>query len=294
MSSPQDLRSGMASAIVAYALWGLFPIYWKWLQHLPALQLVGHRILWTSVTLGAVIAVSGRWRGFAEAVRQPGVIRVYLMAAVLMGINWLVFLLAIDAGRVTEAGLGYFISPLVNVLMGVMLLHEHLRRWQWVSVGLAAAGVLYLTLMLGTLPWMALALAFSFGTYGLVKKVARLGAAEGLLLETLLLLPVAAIYLGYCESVGVGAFFDADAVSMLLIVGSGLVSMSPLLLFARAAQRIPLSRLGLLQYITPTMQFLLGVLLYREPFGHHALIGYGMVWLALLLFALEGLRAQRL
>ncbi|OIQ74529.1 EamA-like transporter family protein [mine drainage metagenome] len=218
--------------------------------------------------------------------------RIYLAAAVLMGVNWLVFLLAVDSGQITQTSLGYFMSPLVNVFMGVVLLHERLRAWQWFSVGLATTGVLYLTVSHGSLPWMALALAFSFGTYGLVKKVAALGALPGLMLETTILLPGALAYLVYCDLIGRGAFARGDAVSSWLMIGTGLVSMTPLLLFAFAAQRIPLARLGFLQYLTPTMQLLLGTLLYREPFGHHSLIGFGMVWVALLGFGVEGFVAR--
>lgn len=292
MTRGNKIKTGTAAAVAAYAIWGLFPIYWKWLQHVPALQLVSHRIVWTCVTLCAVIVLTGQWKPFVEAVRVSGVIRVYLVAAVLMSINWLVFLLAVNSGHVTQTGLGYFISPLVNVLMGVVLLHERLRTLQWFSVGLAATGVLYLTLTHGSLPWMALALAFSFGTYGLVKKIAVLGAIYGLMLETVLLLPLALLYLLYCGSIGQGAFFNTGTTSTLLIIGSGLVSMSPLLLFASAAQRIPLSRLGLLQYITPTMQLLLGVVVYQEPFNFNSLIGFGMVWAALLIFGAEGFVAR--
>lgn len=279
-------------AVAAYAIWGLFPIYWKWLQSVSALQLVSHRIVWTCVTLGAVILLSGQWRVFVTAAKSPGVLRPYLLAAVLISINWLVFVLAVSAGQVSQTGLGYFISPLVSVAMGVVLLKERLRAWQWISLGLATAGVVYLTLTYGALPWMALALAFSFGAYGLVKKVAKLGAVHGLMLETAILFPVALPYLIYCEVVGQGAFVHAGEGLTVLMMASGVVSMLPLLLFAFAAQRIPLARLGVLQYITPTMQLLLGVLLYREPFGHHSLVGFGIVWTALLIFGMEGILAQ--
>jgi chloramphenicol-sensitive protein RarD len=292
MRDAKSLAYGTAAAVIAYAIWGLFPIYWKWLQDVPPLQLVCHRIVWTCVTLCAVIALSGQWRSCVAAFRTPGAMRIYLAAAVLMGVNWLVFLLAVDSGQITQTGLGYFMSPLVNVFMGVVLLHERLRAWQWFSVGLATMGVLYLTVSHGSLPWMALALAFSFGTYGLVKKVAALGALPGLMLETTILLPGALAYLVYCDLVGQGAFAREDALSSWLMVGTGLISMTPLLLFAFAAQRIPLARLGFLQYLTPTMQLLLGTLLYREPFGYHSLIGFGMVWVALLAFGVEGFVAR--
>lgn len=291
-----DLARGTEYAIAAYAIWGLFPIYWKWLEQVPALQLVSHRIVWTCVMLCGYIALSGQWKNFSAAIRAPGVVRVYLLAALLMSINWLVFLLAVNTGHVTETSLGYFISPLVNVLVGVIVLRERLRAWQWAALATAAAGVLYLTLTRGSLTWMALALAFSFGSYGLVKKVAALGSLQGLALETLLVLPPALLYLMLCDYTGQGAFLHSGATSTLLIIGSGLLSMTPLLLFASAARRIPLTRLGVLQYITPTLQFLLGTLVYAEPFSFSSLVGFGIVWLALLMFGIEGYltrRAQR-
>lgn len=276
-------------AIAAYVIWGLFPIYWKMLQSISALQLVCHRIVWTCVALAVVIGLSGQWKSFTKALRVPGVLRIYIAAAVLMCTNWFVFTLAVNTGHVTQTGLGYYISPLVNVTMGVVFMHERLRTLQWISVLLAAMGVFYLSLAYGAVPWMALALAFSFGMYGLVKKVATLNAIQGLLLETTILLPPALAYLLYCQLTGQGTLINHSAALSMLLLLSGLVSMSPLLLFAFAAQRIPLSRLGILQYITPTMQLLLGIWLYHEPFNQSSLIGYGVVWAALLIFAVDGL-----
>lgn len=291
--SATSLACGTWVAIAAYGIWGLFPIYWKWLEEIPALQLVSHRVLWTCVTLGLVILLSGKWQSFVASFRSGRMMRIYLVAALLMGINWLVFTIAVNSDNVTQTGLGYYISPLINVLMGVLLLRERLRIGQWASVGMAAAGVTYLTVMQGTLPWMALALAFSFGCYGLVKKMAPLDAVNGLMLETSLLLPAALAYLGYCELTGQGAFVHASTGATLLMIASGVVSMSPLLLFALAAQQIPLSRLGILQYLTPTLQLLLGVMVYHEPFDHHSLLGFGLVWTSLLMFSLDGWRASR-
>ena len=280
-------------AIAAYGIWGLFPIYWKWLESIPALQLVSHRAVWTCVTLGLVILFTRQWQAFTVSIRSSRVLRIYLIAALLMGSNWLVFTIAVNSGHVTQTGLGYYISPLINVLLGVLLLGERLRPWQWTSVALASAGVAYLAHMQGALPWMALALAFSFGCYGLVKKMAPLDAVNGLMLETSLLLPAALAYLAFCEFTGQGAFVHAGTGATLLMAVSGVVSMSPLLLFALAAQQIPLSRLGFLQYLTPTLQLLLGVAVYHEPFNHHSLLGFGLVWTSLLVFSLDGSRARR-
>ncbi len=283
---------GVWVAVSAYVIWGLFPIYWKWLQGISALQLVSHRIVWTFVSLFCVISISGQWKKFFATCNAPGVVWVYLVAAILMGINWLVFTLAVNSGHVTQTGLGYYISPLVNVIMGVLLLHERLRFWQGISVGLATIGVIYLTLAQDSISWMALTLAFSFGSYGLVKKVAPLSAVHGLMLETSILLPAALIYLGYCQYSNQGAFIRTGATSTGLLIASGFISMLPLLLFSFAAQRLQLYRLGILQYITPTLQLLLGTLVYHESFDQISLVGFGTVWLALLIFGIDGFRKQ--
>ena len=287
------MNKGIWYGIGAYVTWGLFPIYWKWLHHVPALQLIGHRILWSFLMLFVVILISRQWNTFRAAVLAPRVLRIYLVAAVLIGINWLVYVWAVNAGFIVETSLGYYINPLLNVLMGVLFLRERMRSLQWVPLGLAAAGVLYLTFAYGSLPWIALTLAFSFGLYGLVKKTAPLGSLYGLTLETGLLFLPALLYLLYADATGQGAFLHTGVISDVLLVGAGLMTTIPLLMFASAARRIPLSLVGILQYIAPTLQFLLGVLVYREPFTHAQFIGFGIVWIALILFGMEGYFASR-
>jgi chloramphenicol-sensitive protein RarD len=218
---------------------------------------------------------------------------VYCIAAVLIGVNWLMYVWAVNSCHIVETSLGYFINPLLSVLMGVIFLHEHLRRWQWIPLGLAAVGVLYLTFAYGSLPWIALTLAVSFGVYGLVKKIAPLGSLYGLTLETGILLIPAFCYLLYSNASGSGAFLHTGTSSDFLMIGAGLVTTIPLLMFASAAQRISLSLVGVLQYIAPTLQFLVGVIIYKEPFSHIQFIGYGIIWLALILFAVEGYLAYR-
>jgi chloramphenicol-sensitive protein RarD len=287
------MNRGIWYGIGAYITWGLFPIYWKWLHHVPAVQLISHRVLWSFLMLFAFILVSRQWKVFRAALLAPRVLRIYLVAAVLIGINWLVYIWAVNAGFIVEASLGYYINPLLNVLMGVLFLRERLRPLQWVPLGLAAVGVLYLTFAYGSLPWIALTLAFSFGAYGLVKKTAPLGSLYGLTLETGLLFLPALLYLLYSETTGQGAFLHTGATSDVLLVGAGLMTTIPLLMFASAARRIPLSLVGILQYIAPTLQFLLGVLVYGEPFTHTQFIGFGIVWVALILFGIEGFLASR-
>jgi len=287
------MNKGIGYAIGAYVTWGLFPIYWKWLDQIDAVQLVSHRILWSFVILFIFILLMRQWQAFRAAALAPRVLRIYAIAALLIGVNWLTYVWAVNAGFIVETSLGYFINPLLSVLLGVVFLHERLRPWQWLPIGLAATGVLYLTLVHGSLPWIALTLAFSFGTYGLVKKTAPLGSVYGLMVETGILLVPAVLYLIYSETVGQGALLHSGTMTDGLLIGAGVVTTIPLLMFASATRRIPLSLVGILQYITPTLQFLLGVLIYKEPFESDQLVGYGIVWAALILFAAEQFIAHR-
>lgn len=277
----------------AYFTWGLFPIYWRWLQAVPAPQLLGHRIVWSFVMMAAILTALREWRHFRAQAWHGRVLAVYLLAAGLIGVNWLTYVWAVNAGFIVETSLGYFINPLISITLGVVLLREKLRPWQWAPVILATAGVVYLTVTYGAPPWIALTLAFSFGLYGLVKKLAPLNAAHGLTLETGWLIVPALGYLLWAEVTGQGAFGHTDPVTSALLVGAGVVTTVPLLLFAGAAHRIPLSWMGFLQYIAPTLQFMLGVLVYGEPFGWRQLIGFGLVWLALAVLAVENVLAQR-
>ena len=286
------MKRGIWYAVGCYVIWGVLPIYWKGLHQVSALQVIAHRVGWSFILLAIVVIVTRQVKAFrATLIRR--VLLIYLAAAVLLTINWLTYVWAVNAGFIVETSLGYFINPLLSVLMGVLFLRERLRPWQWVPIGLAAAGVLYLTFAYGSLPWIALTLAFSFGLYGLVKKTAPLGALYGLTLETGILFVPAVVYLGTMQVAGQGAFLNDSASTTLLLIGAGLVTTVPLLLFASAAQRIPLSMVGVMQYIAPTLQFLIGVLIYKEPFDHSQMIGFGIVWLALLMFWAEGYLASR-
>src|SRR5882672_349249 len=289
----EHMNKGIWYAIGAYSIWGLFPIYWKWLRDVSALQLLSHRFVWAFLMLSAVIVLARQWTNFAAAARAPRVVGVYFAAAALIAVNWLVYIWAVNAGYVIETSLGYFIVPLVNVLMGVIFLRERLRLWQWASVGLATTGVLHLTFAYGSVPWIALTLGFTFGVYGLIKKTAPLGSLHGLTLETGILFLPALAYLLYSDTMGQGAFLRIGALPDVLLIGTGLVTTAPLLLFGYAAQRIPLSHMGVLQYISPTLQFLLGTLAYHEPFAHAQFIGYCIVWTALIIFAVDGFLGHR-
>ncbi len=287
------MKKGVWLGIGAYAIWGLFPIYWKWLHQVPALQLLAHRIVWSFLLLAVVLGVVRQWRAFRAEALHARIIRIYFLAAVLLAINWLTYVWGVNAGYIVETSLGYFINPLLSVLLGVLILHERLRRAQWVAVGLAAAGVIYLTLVYSSLPWIALTLAFSFGLYGLVKKLAPLGALHGLTLETGLLFAPMLLYLIFAEVRGEGVFLHTDGVSTLLMIGAGIVTVVPLLMFAAAVRLIPLSLIGILQYIAPTLQFLIGVLVFGEAFTRTQFIGFGLVWAALIVFTAESFWARR-
>jgi chloramphenicol-sensitive protein RarD len=286
------MTNGIWYAIGAYLLWGVLPIYWKWISHVSALELIAHRIVWSCLMLGGAIIIARQWKSFTASLTAR-VVRLYAVAALFIAINWFTYVWAVNTGRVVHASLGYFINPLISVVLGVMVLGEHLRPFQWLAVGLAALGVLYLTLTLGVPPWISLTLAGSFGVYGLVKKTAPLGSIHGLTIETAILVLPAIGYLFLLEQVGGGAFFRTGVVTAILIIGTGIVTAAPLLLFASAVQRVPLSQIGLLQYIAPTMQLLLGVFLYREPFTRTQLIGFSMVWAGLIVFGLEGFLVRK-
>jgi chloramphenicol-sensitive protein RarD len=271
----------------------VLPIYWKLMQGVPAVQIIGHRVVWSFITLMALIFIVHKWDGFRSAAFSGKFLRVYLVAAILIGINWLLYVWAVNAGHVIETSLGYFINPLLSVALGVVFFHERLRPAQWVSIGLVAAGVLFLAIVHGSLPWIALSLSVSFALYGLVKKTAPLGALPGLTLETSILLLPAAGYLLITGATGTGAFLRNGPTVTLLMAGAGIITVIPLLLFASASRRIPLSLMGILQYISPTLQFFTGVLIFREPFSGIQFVGYGLVWLALALFAVESFIAHQ-
>ena len=287
------MTKGVWCAVGAYLAWGLFPMYWKALHQVPAFELICHRVLWSCVTLYVLLALRGRWSGLTAAVRKPRVVATYLAASLLIGINWLVFIWAVNSGYVIETSLGYFINPLLSVLLGVLIFRERLRTGQWAAVILATAAVIYLTLVYGSVPRIALALAFSFGLYGMVKKVAPLESTHGLTLETSLLVLPAFCYLAWRAHTGEAAFLHMGPISIALLLGTGVVTTLPLLLFSIAAQRIPLAQIGVLQYIAPTLQFLLGALMYHEKFTPAQFTGFVLVWISLALFGVEGVVEYR-
>jgi chloramphenicol-sensitive protein RarD len=286
------MKKGILYGIGAYIAWGFFPIYWKFLHHVPAIQLIGHRIIWSFLLLILFILFTKQWDEIRKTINAR-VLRIYTLAALLIGVNWFLYVWAVNANFIVETSLGYFINPLLSVLMGVIFLKERLRLAQWIPVILAALGVAYLTFVYGRLPYISLTLAFSFGLYGLVKKLSPLGSLYGLTIETGILFIPALGYLLFVETNSTAAFLHTGLTSDLLMIGAGFVTTIPLLMFASAARSIPLWVVGLLQYIAPTIQFMIGVFIYKEPFSQHQLIGFGIVWAALIFFLVENYLASR-
>jgi chloramphenicol-sensitive protein RarD len=288
----KGIDKGILYGASAYLMWGFFPIYFKLLHQVPAVQILSHRVVWSLLFLLVLVFGFREGRLLRRSASNRRTLLIYLLAAVLLSANWLTYIWGVNAGFVVETSLGYFINPLMNVVLGVIILREHLRPAQWIPVGLAAAGVIYLTILYGALPWIALTLALTFASYGLVKKMAPLGALHSLTLETGLLFVPALGYLLWMANTGEGAFIRLGPAITLLLAAAGVITAVPLLLFGTAARRVPLSTMGILQFITPTCQFLLGVFAYGEAFTPARLVGFVCIWLALLLYVGEGLMAQ--
>jgi len=287
------MNKGILAAVVAYVLWGILPVYWKWLHTVPALEILCHRTVWSLVFVVLVLMVRNQWAWIRQVRSSKRTLAIFAGSTCLLGLNWFTYIWAVNAGHVVDASLGYFINPLVSVLLGVLFLREQLRPWQVVAIGLATGGVLFLTLGLGAFPWIALTLALTFGFYGLLRKTAPLGSLEGLGLETAILSVPAFVYLVYLQLSGVSAFGHAGVTVSGLLAFTGVVTAFPLLMFAYAARSTTLATVGILQYIAPTLQFLLGVLVYGEPFSHTRLIGFAVIWTALIIYSLEGFREER-
>jgi chloramphenicol-sensitive protein RarD len=288
-----ERRAGVASGLAAYGLWGLFPLYFPLLEPAGGLEIVAHRVVWSLVFIGLLLTVVRRWPHVRAAVADRRTLLVLLGAAVLIAANWLVFVYGVNSGHVVETSLGYFINPLVSVLLGVVVFAERLRALQWVAVGIAAVAVAVLTVDYGRPPWIALTLAATFGLYGLMKKLVRVEAAPGLFIETALVVVPAAVVLAVLHARGDGTAANAGTGHLLLLLSSGIATAVPLLLFASATRRIPLSTVGLLQYVTPLMQLAIGVFVYREPMPPARLAGFVIVWIALAVFTADSLRQAR-
>lgn len=288
-----DSRRGLLLGAAAYSLWGLFPLYWTLLEPAGAIEILAHRVVWSALTMVALVALLRRTTALRAAVRDRRSLVLLCVAAVTISFNWVTYIWGVNNGRVVESSLGYFINPIVTVLMGVLILRERLRPLQWAAMGIAGFAAVVLTLDYGRLPWVALILAFSFGTYGLAKKQAGVGAVESLAVETALLAPVAAAYVGWLVASGASHFGTEGPGHTALLVSTGIVTAVPLILFGGAANRISMVSLGLLQYLAPIIQFALGVLWFREDMPLGRWIGFGLVWLALVVLTAEAIRHRR-
>ena len=274
--------AGVLNALGCFSFWGLFPVYFKLLQHVPPLEVLAHRILGSALILLALVVLQGRGGTLLTDFRNHRRLGFYAITSLLIAINWLLYIWAVQQGRILEASLGYYINPLVNVLLAVLFLRERLNVRQWSAVGIATVGVLALVIGQGVLPWIALTLAFTFGSYGMLRKKAGLNPTVGLAVETLLLAPAALLVLAMA---GGGAFGKINLQTDALLLVAGPITVAPLLMFLEAGQRLRLSTVGLIQYLTPTLQFLLAIVVYHEPFTGVHLITFGCIWLALALYS---------
>lgn len=286
----RDTRRGFGFGLAAYTIWGLFPLYWPLLDPTSAMQILAHRMVWSLVFIGALLAARRRWAFVAELRHDLKRAGLLVLAGLLISVNWGVYIWAVNAGHVVEASLGYFITPLVNIGLGVLILKEHLQRTQWAAVGVGVAAVLVIAVGYGQVPWIGLSLAASFGGYGLVKKVAHTPALESLGVETSVMALPAITYLIFVNARGYGSFGHVSAGMDLLLMSSGVVTGIPLLFFAAGARRVPLSVLGMLQYITPVLQFLIGIFLRHEAVSAFELAGFVLVWVALAILGIGELR----
>jgi chloramphenicol-sensitive protein RarD len=289
----EERRTGIAAGLAAYALWGVFPLYFPLLEPAGGIEIVAHRVLWSLLFIAGLLTAMRRWSLVRAAAADRRTVLVLAGAAVFIAGNWSMFVYGVNSGHVVETSLGYFINPLVSVVLGVVVFAERLRPLQWTAVGVAAVGVAVLTIDYGRPPWIALVLAGSFGAYGLMKKLVRVEAAPGLFIETALVALPAAAFLGVLQFRGAGSFGAHGAGHAFLLVSSGIATAIPLLLFAAAARRVPLSTIGLLQYVTPLMQLVIGVFVDHEAMPPGRLAGFAIVWVALAAFTLDSVRTAR-
>ncbi|QJD90685.1 EamA family transporter RarD [Duganella dendranthematis] len=288
------MNSGIVYASLAFFFWGLFPLYFHALDEVPPQEILAHRMLWSLLFLVIVLTVRQQWRWLPRVLRQPRILASFVASALLLTANWFIYIWSVNNGHVIDASLGYFINPLINVLLGLLVLKEKLRRGQWIAMAVAASGVAWLTWQAGELPWIALILGITFGGYGLLRKTAALAALEGLSLETMMLFPLALVYVLWLSWHGHNAFLNTPHDSTRwLLAAAGPITAIPLLLFAAGARKIPMAVLGLIQYLSPTMQALLGVWVFHEAFPPARLAGFLVIWTALILYVLEGMWVSR-
>lgn len=287
------MNRGMWLAVGAYVTWGFFPLYFHALKVVPPLEILSHRVVWALIFLTVILTGRKQWDWLKPALKQKKVVLTFAAAGTLLAVNWLTYIWGVNNGYVVETSLGYFINPLVSVFLGMIFLRERLRTGQWLAIAVAGIGVIYLTFSYGRLPYIALILAFTFGTYGLLRKIGKLNSLEGLTMETGFMFLPALGFLLWQEGSGAAAFGHISWSTTLLLGFSGIATAIPLLMFGQAAREIPLTVIGILQYIAPTIQFLIGILFFREPFTPDRLVGFSFIWLALVFYTTESLIQTR-
>jgi chloramphenicol-sensitive protein RarD len=292
-TSQKESLSGVVCASSAFLIWGLSPVYWKVLRDIPALEIIMHRVIWSFLFLMIVLIFLGHWNEFTAAVKKPQTFMILLPTTLLLGFNWFIYIWAVNNDHILQASLGYFINPLINVLLGMIFLKERLRYLQTISLILAGVAVLYLTFQYGEFPWIALSLAFAFGFYGLIRKVAPISSLVGLSVEMLFLSGPALAYILFLHSKGVGALFHISIKIDLFLMGTAFLTAFPLLLFILGTRRLNLSTVGFLQYIAPSCMFILGVFLYNEPLSPAQMIAFVLIWTALFIYSTDAARHYR-
>jgi chloramphenicol-sensitive protein RarD len=292
--SRQESLSGVVYASSAFLIWGLSPIYWKVMRDIPAFEIIMHRVIWSFFFLIIVLVFQKHWNEFMAAVKKPRTFMILIPTTILLGFNWFIYIWAINNEHILQASLGYFINPLINVLLGMLFLRERLRRLQTMSLALATIAVLYLTFYHGEFPWIALSLAFAFGFYGLIRKVAPVSSLVGLFIEMLFLSGPALAYILFLNSKGIGALFHISIKIDLFLMGAAFLTAVPLLLFTMGTRRLNLSTVGFLQYIAPSCMFLLGVFLYNEPISSAQIFAFVLIWTALFIYSTDAARYYRL
>lgn len=283
---------GFVYAICAYFLWGMAPLYWKALSDVPSMEIVAHRMVWSCVFALMIVLLSRHWSQLTALIRQPRVVARLVLASILVSVNWAIYIWAVNSGNIVQSAMGYFINPLINVFFGFLFFQERLNRMQMVAIGCAAAGVMWLIASHGELPWIALSLAVTFALYGVVKKTIRVPAVHGMAVETTFVFLPALGYLLYVDSQGSSWFAESVPITAMLIIG-GAFTMAPLLFFAAAAKRISLTALGMTQYLGPSLQLIIGVWIFNEPFASDQQITFALIWLGLLIYTLDQWQSQR-
>ncbi|WP_296252553.1 EamA family transporter RarD [uncultured Stenotrophomonas sp.] len=295
MNSNSETRNGLWATTLAFVIWGLFPLYWHLLKEVPSFLIIAHRIVWSAVLLVGGLGIMRGWGWLTEVWATPRRFWLLGLSSLLIALNWSLYIWAVNAGHVVETSLGYFINPLLSVLLGVVVLGERLGKLQWLAVALAALGVAWLTWQSGGPPWIAIGLSITFGLYGLLRKLVVVDAVSGLGVESLFMVAPALVYVIWAEAGHGGGFISGWGVGNdVLLVLAGAVSAIPLIAFAFGVRRVPLTVVGLLQYIAPTLQFLVGVLVFREAFNANQLVGFCLIWAGLVVFAVAGVRKARM